>query len=99
MQTEWDPDELIDTWTLTGTDWDLIANKAGATQLGFAVMLKFYEIEGRFPAYREEVPPAAVRYLGSLVKVVVRLAASLADQAPVSLGDTLTCIDDRALVP
>ena len=32
-------------------------------------MLKFYEIEGRFPAYREEVPPAVVRYLGSLVKV------------------------------
>jgi hypothetical protein len=32
-------------------------------------MLKFYEIEGRFPAYREEVPPAVVRYLGSLVKI------------------------------
>jgi hypothetical protein len=32
-------------------------------------MLKFYEIEGRFPAYPEEVPPAAVRYLESLVKV------------------------------
>ena len=31
--------------------------------------LKFYEIEGRFPAYREEVPQAAVDYLGSLVKV------------------------------
>lgn len=24
------------------------------------LMLKFYEIEGRFPAYREEVPPAAI---------------------------------------
>ena len=32
-------------------------------------MLKFYEIEGRFPAYREEVPQAAVDYLASLVKV------------------------------
>src|ERR1019366_7700025 len=32
-------------------------------------MLKFYEIEGRFPAYPEEVPPAAVRYVGSLVKI------------------------------
>lgn len=27
------------------------------------------EIKGRFPAYREEVPQAAVDYLGSLVKV------------------------------
>jgi hypothetical protein len=34
VQTEWEPDELIDTWTLTGTDWDLIANKAGVTRLG-----------------------------------------------------------------
>jgi hypothetical protein len=69
VQAEWEPDELIDAWTLTGGDWDLIANKAGVTRLGFAVMLKFYEIEGRFPAYPEEVPPAAVRYVGSLVKV------------------------------
>ena len=51
MQAEWEPDELIDTWTLTGGDWDLMANKAGVTRLGFAVMLKFHEIEGRFPAY------------------------------------------------
>ena len=28
MQAEWEPDELIDGWTLTGGDWDLIANKA-----------------------------------------------------------------------
>jgi TnpA family transposase len=69
VQTEWELDELISVWTLVSEDWDLIANKSGATRLGFAVMLKFYEIEGRFPAYPEEVPAAAVRYLGSLVKV------------------------------
>src|SRR5208282_2077646 len=38
-------------------------------------MLKFYEIEGRLPAYREEVPQAAVDYLGSLVKVAPALFA------------------------
>ena len=69
MQTDWDLDELISAWTLVEGDWDLIANKSGVTRLGFAVILKFYEIEGRFPAYPEEVPPAAVRYLGSLVQV------------------------------
>jgi hypothetical protein len=58
VQTEWEPDELIDTWTLTGTDWDLIASKAAATRLGFAAMLKFYEIEGRFPAYRRRSRPS-----------------------------------------
>ena len=75
MRAEWEPDELIDTWTLTGGDWNLIANKAGVTRLGFAVMLKFYEMEGRFPAYREEVPQAAVDYLGSLVRVEPALFA------------------------
>jgi hypothetical protein len=75
VRAEWEPDELIDVWTLVKSDWDLIANKAGVTRLGFAVMLKFYEIEGRFPAYREEVPRAAVDYLGSLVKVEPALFA------------------------
>jgi hypothetical protein len=41
-------------------------------------MLKFYEIEGRFPAYGEEVPPAAVGYLASLVKVDPALFAKYA---------------------
>jgi len=76
VQTDWDPGELIGAWTLVEGNWDLIANKAGVTRLGFAVMLKFYEIEGRFPAYPEEVPPAAVRYLGSVVKVDPALFAN-----------------------
>ena len=75
MRAEWEPDELIEAWTLVKSDWDLIAKKAGVTRLGFAVMLKFYEIGGRFPAYREEVPQAAVDYLGSLVKVESALFA------------------------
>ncbi len=69
MQVEWEPEELIDVWTLGPGDWKLVGNKAGATRLGFVAMLKFYELEGRFPAYLEEVPPAAVEYLASLVKV------------------------------
>lgn len=39
------------------------------------MMLKFYELEGRFPAYAEEVPPAAVEYVASLVRVDVALFA------------------------
>ena len=70
MRQEWEPDELIDAWTLAGDDWDLIANKAGVTRLGFAVMLKFYEIEGRFPAYRRGGPARGGGAISaSLVKV------------------------------
>jgi len=49
MQAEWDPDELIGAWTLLEGDWDLIANKAGVTRLGFAVMLKFLRDRGPVP--------------------------------------------------
>ncbi|MEV4186877.1 Tn3 family transposase [Streptosporangium canum] len=69
MRAEWEPDELIGSWTLVECDWKLIKNKSGATRLGFALMLKFYEIEGRFPAYPEEVPQVAIVYVASLVKV------------------------------
>ncbi|KAB2349126.1 DUF4158 domain-containing protein [Actinomadura rudentiformis] len=60
---------MISVWTLVKADWELIANKAGATQLGFSVMLKFCESEGRFPVYPEEVPQVAVEYVASLVEV------------------------------
>jgi Domain of unknown function (DUF4158) len=69
VQREWEAEELIGAWTLLDRDWRLVGNKTGPTRLGFALMLKFYEIEGRFPAYPEEVPPASVEYIASLVKV------------------------------
>ncbi|MGH3124568.1 MAG: DUF4158 domain-containing protein, partial [Streptosporangiaceae bacterium] len=75
MRAEWEPDELIGSWTLVEGDWTLIANKAGATRLGFALILKFYEIEGRFPVYPEEIPQVAVEYVASLVKVDAPLFA------------------------
>jgi hypothetical protein len=73
VRAEWEPDELIDAWTLVEGDWELVGAKAGAARLGFSVILKFYEIEGRFPAYPEQVPSAAVDYVASLVKVDPRL--------------------------
>ncbi|MCM2416572.1 DUF4158 domain-containing protein [Streptomyces sp. RKAG293] len=56
-------------WTLVDGDWDLVANKSGATRLGFSLLLKFFELEGRFPDPLEEVPLAAVEYVADLVKV------------------------------
>ncbi len=36
MRREWDPEQLIDCWTLVDVDWALVANKSGPTRLGFA---------------------------------------------------------------
>jgi TnpA family transposase len=69
VRREWGAEELIDCWTLVGGDWDLVGNKIGATRLGFAVLLKFFEVEGRFPRHGGEVPKAAVDYLAKQVGV------------------------------
>lgn len=57
VRAEWEQDELISVWTLVEDDWDLVGEKVGAGRLGFALTLKFYEIEGRFPSYPEGCPP------------------------------------------
>ncbi|MEV4180818.1 DUF4158 domain-containing protein [Streptosporangium canum] len=59
MRREWEPEELIAAWTLLDGDRELVGNKTGATRLGFGVLLKFFEQEGRFPRHAGEVPKAA----------------------------------------
>ena len=55
MRQEWDPEDLLAAWTLVEADWELIANKSGATRLGFALLLKFFELEACFPRSPSEV--------------------------------------------
>jgi hypothetical protein len=69
MRREWSPEDVVACWTPVGSDWDLVANKSGPTRLGFVLMLKFFELEGRFPQFVEEFPQAAVDYVAEVVKV------------------------------
>lgn len=69
MRREWEPEELIAAWTLLDDDWKLVGNKSGATRLGFGLMLKFFELEARFPRHVGEFPKAAVDYVTGQVKV------------------------------
>lgn len=69
MRREWEPEELIECWTLINEDRRLIANKTGATRLGFALLLKFFELEARFPRSAGELAPAAVGYVAAQVNV------------------------------
>ena len=49
MRREWEPEELIACWTLVDGDAALVGNKSRPTRLGFSLLLKFFELEGRFP--------------------------------------------------
>ncbi|MGH7743885.1 MAG: Tn3 family transposase [Candidatus Dormibacteria bacterium] len=68
MRREWELEDLIECWTLDEAEFGLLVNKSGATRLGFALMLKFFEQEARFPR-REDVPRAAVEFVAGQVKV------------------------------
>lgn len=75
---EWSAQDLVASWTLVG-------NKTGATRLGFAVLLKFFEIAARFPSVAGEVPPSAVAYLAEHLHVTAD--AFLVDRFYVALSD------------
>ena len=54
-----------DRWTLRAADRALLGNKSGATRLGFAVLLKLFQADGRFPRRPEDVPAAAVEVIAA----------------------------------
>ncbi len=58
-----------DRWTLRASDRALLGTKSGATRLGFAVLLKLFQAEGRFPRRPEDVPAAAVEAMAPQVGV------------------------------
>ncbi|MFF5212188.1 DUF4158 domain-containing protein [Streptosporangium sp. NPDC000396] len=74
MRREWELENLIECWTLDEGELEVLGNKTGATRLGFALLLKFFELEARFPR-REDVPKAAVEFMAGQVKVDAALFA------------------------
>jgi TnpA family transposase len=73
VQQEWEPEDLIAAWTLVGAEGqgpeeqERADGRFGATRLGFVLLLKFFEIEGRFPDTVGEFPPQAVDYVAAQV--------------------------------
>jgi len=50
--------DVVGDWTLVDADLNLLGNKAGATRLGFALTLKFFEQNARFPDSAEDFSSA-----------------------------------------
>jgi len=61
---------LVGDWTLLDDERELVVEKRGAwQQLGFAVLMKFYNRHGRFPRGRAELPDEAIRFLAEQLKL------------------------------
>jgi hypothetical protein len=63
MRQDWHPEELERYWTLSGEERGLLGNRTGATRLGFAILLKSFQFDGRFPECREDVSAGIVTHL------------------------------------
>ncbi len=75
MKRTWTSEELLEHFTLLPDELAAVGNKSGATRLGFAVLLKCLQYEGRFPRSRQEVAPEVVRFLAAQVGVDTALFA------------------------
>lgn len=69
MKQGWSAEELAEHWTLLPSERELLANKTAVTRLGFAVLLKFFQVESRFPRNSQEISGAAVEYLARQIGV------------------------------
>jgi TnpA family transposase len=65
MKQDWHADELAQHWTLAPDERELLGNKTGAARLSFAVLLKAFQFDGRFPDQREDVANSVVVHLAS----------------------------------
>jgi hypothetical protein len=64
MKQYWPEEELAECWTLLSEEFSLLSGLMDGQRLGFAVLLKFFQIEGRFPREHKEIPAAVMRFCG-----------------------------------
>lgn len=57
MKRQWTYEELTDHFTLSSKELDLIGDsKTDHNLLGFGVLLKYFQYEGRFPSQKHDIP-------------------------------------------
>ena len=69
MKRTWSPDELAAHWVLTDPERQLLPDRVDHNRLGFAVHLKFFELEGRFPESPRDIPAAALNALATQLQI------------------------------
>ncbi len=65
MQHNWTDGELTVHWSLTAEELALLPNRVDSNRLGFAIQLKFFDIEGRFPRTPREIPTSALYFVAA----------------------------------
>jgi hypothetical protein len=69
MKKTWQPEELVEYWTLLPLELALLNQKNDENRLGFAILLKFFEIYARFPENNQEISTQVVDYVAKLLDI------------------------------
>jgi hypothetical protein len=69
MKKTWQPEELVEYWTLLPEELALLNQKNDENRLGFAILLKFFEIYARFPENNQEISKNVVDYVAKLLDI------------------------------
>ncbi len=77
MNADWQADQLERHFTLSAPERALLGNKSGATRLGFALLLKSFQLEGHFPDYAGSVPERVVQFIAAQCGVSALLLEQL----------------------
>ncbi len=73
VKPHWDAEELIENWTLLPQELELVKNKVDANQIGFAVLLKYFQIFARFPEETTKIPDTIISYIASQLETDTQL--------------------------
>ncbi len=71
MKRDWEISELQEYWTLQPLELQLLENRNDENRLGFALLLKFFQIEGRFPESKSEIPKKCAAFVAEQVEILV----------------------------
>ncbi len=73
MKRQWEPEELVEHFTLLADERVLLPDKNSVNQLGFAILFKFFQLEARFPTAKQEVPKPVTSYIAHQLSVSPKL--------------------------
>lgn len=69
MKKTWRLEELVEHWTLLPKELEQLTQKNDQNILGFALLLKFFQLEARFPENSAEIPADVVNYVAKLLDI------------------------------
>lgn len=65
VKPNWDTEELIENWTLLPQELELVRKKVGGNQIGFALLLKHFQLFSYFPEDKLSISQVIISYIAS----------------------------------